>query len=280
MTRRIARRSARLAAVRGFTLTELAIVVMVLALLLGGLTLTLSTQTQLRRVEDTQRILEVAKEALVGFAMTRGRFPCPADPTIATGAANAGLEQLTAGLPPQPCVIQFGVLPWATLGVPETDAWGRRLSYRVLNDFADTDNTTVATLVAPGCPPPPAAFDATRPSFMLCSEGNVTVQTRNPTDRSLRTLAATLPAVIISHGANGFGARLPNGTLLPAPPGADETTNANSASTSFIVREVNQGAAGCDDTTPGVALCQFDDLVGWVSLPVLMNRMVASSKLP
>ena len=78
---------------RGFTLAELAIVVAVIALLLGGLTLTLSTQTELRRISDTQRTLELAKDALIGFAMTRGRFPCPADPTIATGAANAGLER-------------------------------------------------------------------------------------------------------------------------------------------------------------------------------------------
>src|SRR5215470_16101798 len=79
--------------VRGFTLAELAVVVLVIALLLGGLTLTLSTQTELRRIEDTQRTLELAKDALIGFAITRGRLPCPADPTIATGTVNAGVER-------------------------------------------------------------------------------------------------------------------------------------------------------------------------------------------
>lgn len=281
MIRSNARRSVGPATGRGFTLTELAIVVMVLALLLGGLTLTLSTQTQLRRVEDTQRVLETAKEALAGFAMTHGRFPCPADPTIATGAANAGVEQLTAGAPPQPCVTQFGALPWVTLGIAETDAWGHRLSYRVSSAFGDTDNTTVGPVSAtpPDCPAMPPA-NVSNPSFMLCSQGDITAQTRNPTNRSLRTLAATLPAVIISHGPNGFRAYQPNGLQLGAPPGVDEAANANSGSTSFIVREVNPGAANCDDGDITRPLCEFDDLVAWVGLPILMNRMVASGKLP
>lgn len=272
------RRFARLAAARGFTLAELAIVVTIVALLLGGLTLTLSAQTQLRRVEDTQRILEVAKEAVIGFAMTRGRFPCPADPTIATGALNSGIERANCTA----AADRYGSLPWVTLGVPETDAWGRRLSYRVSSDFADANNITVGPVSAtpPDCPTAPPA-DASKPSFMLCSQGDLTVQTRNLTDRSLRNLAMTLPVVIISHGVNGFGARQPNGTLLSAPPpAADEATNASSASTNFIVREVNEGAAGCNDASAGAPLCAFDDLVVWVGLPVLMNRMVASGKLP
>jgi prepilin-type N-terminal cleavage/methylation domain-containing protein len=271
-------RSIRRGRMRGFTLAELAIVVAVIALLLGGLMLTLSTQTELRRISDTQRTLDLAKDALIGFAMTRGRFPCPADPTIATGTLNAGVERSDCWTV---AANQFGALPWVTLGVSETDAWGRRFSYRVFSDFADPNNTTVGPVSAtpPDCPATPPV-DATKPSFMLCSQGNVTAQTRNPTDRSLRTLAATLPVVVISHGANGFGARQSDGTLLPAPPGADEAANANPASVNFRVRETIRGAPGCDDATAGVPLCEFDDLVSWVPLPVLMNRMVASGKLP
>src|SRR5215813_13241829 len=145
--------SARSSRCRGFTLAELAIVVLVIALLLGGLTLTLSTQTELRRIEDTQRTLELAKDALIGFAITRGRLPCPADPTIATGTVNAGVERADCWTV---ATNQYGALPWVTLGVPETDAWGRRLSYRVFSDFADGNNTTVGPIAAPGCLAAPA----------------------------------------------------------------------------------------------------------------------------
>jgi prepilin-type N-terminal cleavage/methylation domain-containing protein len=255
---------------RGFTLAELAIVVAVIALLLGGLTLTLSTQTELRRISDTQRTLELVKDALIGFAMTRGRFPCPANPTEGPGATNLGKERAVCT-----STDQYGALPWVTLGVPETDAWGRRFSYRVSSDFADQDSISVG-----GCPPPPPPNEyPTKSSFMLCSQGNIRVQTRNP-NRTLQTLADTLPVIVISHGANGFRAYQPDGTQLPAPPGEDEAANANPALVNFIVREVNRGAPGCHDATAGTPLCEFDDLVSWVPLPVLMNRMVASGKLP
>jgi len=268
--------------VRGFTLAELAVVVLVIALLLGGLTLTLSTQTELRRIEGTQRTLELAKDALIGFAITRGRLPCPATPGIATGMANAGVEQLTPGLPPQPCVSQFGVLPWATLGVPETDGWGRRFSYRVFNEFADTDNRTIGVPTVAPCDvsPLPGLADATKPSFQLCSIGNLQVQTRNAAGAAPQNLAANLAAVIISHGPNGFGGFSPTGTALPAPTGQDEAANATATTVNFIARELTRAPAGpCDDTVPGT-LCEFDDLVAWVPTVVLMNRMVASGKLP
>lgn len=285
-----ARARARRPRVRGFTLAELAIVILVIALLMGGLTLTLSTQAELRRTEDTQRTLELAKEALIGFAITRGRLPCPARPATATGTVfpagpvppgiPAGVEQLPSGPAPQACVSQFGVLPWVTLGVPETDAWGRRFSYRILNAFADTDNVTVGPLGAPGCLAAPGAFDATKPSFQLCSIGNLRVQTRNAAGALPQDLALNLAAVVISHGPNGFGGFSPAGTQLPAPAGQDEAANATAATVNFISRDLVRSPAGaCDDTVAGT-LCEFDDLVAWVPTVVLMNRMVASGKLP
>jgi len=269
--------------VRGFTLAELAVVVLVIALLLGGLTLTLSTQTELRRIEGTQRTLDLAKDALIGFAITRGRLPCPAAPGTPTGMPNAGVEQLPAGPAPQLCTSQFGVLPWVTLGVPETDAWGRRFSYRITGDFADTDNLSVGMIGVPGCLAAPPTFDATKPSFQLCSIGNLQVQTRNAAGAAPQNLAANLAAVIISHGPNGFGGFSPTGTALPAPTGQDELANAAAATAAtfnFIARELTRPPAGaCGDTVPGT-LCEFDDLVAWVPTVVLMNRMVASGKLP
>jgi len=269
---------------RGFTLTELAVVVLVIALLLGGLTLTLSAQTELRRIEDTQRALELAKEALIGFAITRGRLPCPADPTIATGALNAGVERADCWTVPNN---QYGALPWVTLGVPETDAWSRRFSYRVFRDFADASIVTVGPTVPPsasGClvaavPVPPPDYPI-RPSFQLCSIGNLNVKTRNAAGVAPQNIAADLAAVVISHGPNGFGGFSPAGTQLPAPAGQDEAANANAGTTDFISRELTRAPAGaCNDTVAGT-LCEFDDLVTWVPTVVLMNRMVASGKLP
>ena len=62
----------------GFTLTEIAIAFMIVALLLAGFMYTLAAQTDQRNRADTQRRLEEAKELLLTFAIVNGRLPCPA----------------------------------------------------------------------------------------------------------------------------------------------------------------------------------------------------------
>ena len=61
-----------------FTLVELAVVLAIVGLLLSSLTYTLAAHTEQRTREQTQRTLEQAREALIGFAITNGRLPCPA----------------------------------------------------------------------------------------------------------------------------------------------------------------------------------------------------------
>ena len=72
-----------------FTLVELAVVLMVVGLLLSTLTYTLAAQVDQRTREQTQRTLEQAREALIGFAITNGRLPCPASASACTRAAMA-----------------------------------------------------------------------------------------------------------------------------------------------------------------------------------------------
>ena len=113
----------------GFTLVEMAIVLVIIGLLLGGMLMPLSAQMEQRRNSETQKALDEINQALIGFAVANGRLPCPATATIISGAAGAGIENLptatgcTGG--------QSGVLPWSTLGVSETDAWNWRYTYRV-----------------------------------------------------------------------------------------------------------------------------------------------------
>ena len=51
---------------RGFTLIELAIVMLVLTILAAGLLLPLTTNIEMKRYEATQKILLEAREALMG----------------------------------------------------------------------------------------------------------------------------------------------------------------------------------------------------------------------
>jgi len=230
---------------RGFTLIEMAIVLMIVALLLGGMLVPLSAQMDQRNISDTQKAMSEIKEAIIGYALANGRLPCPADGTIASGTTGAGVAN---------CTLTTGVLPWATLGVNETDAWGDRYTYRVVSSYADaTDGTGAASCAV-----------TTGVSFQLCSAGNLNVLSAKTAGT---TISGSVPAVIISHGKNKAGAYTPQGgSPLPGGSDQDELENSDGSADNNYVSHT---------FTP-----TFDDLVVWISPNILNNRMVAAGKLP
>lgn len=228
---------------RGFSLVEMSIVLVIFALLAGGLMLSLSSQQEIQRLSEARRQLADTREALIGYLIVNGRLPPPAKASTASGVAGAG--EISEGL-------TSGVVPWATLGLPETDPWGQRLSYRVTDQFA----TKVADAPKPPCLPATSPWPA-QSSFALCSVGNITV-----TDGAT-TIASNLPAIVISHGKNGLGGYRQNGTQVSGAAG-NELENADGNAT-FISspQSVN-----------------FDDEVTWLPLFNLMSRMIAAGRLP
>lgn len=75
----------------GFTLVELTMVLIIVALLSTGLLFGVSAQRSVAENADAQRQLENIRETLLGFAIANGRLPCPAVPTLASGDVNAGV---------------------------------------------------------------------------------------------------------------------------------------------------------------------------------------------
>lgn len=107
----------------GFSLIEMAIVLFIVALLLGGLLPTVSSQIEQQRRSETQKQLAEIQQALQGFAIINGRLPCP---TTITNPATAGYGEEAASCAANPAA--EGYLPWKTLGVAEIDAWGSKRS--------------------------------------------------------------------------------------------------------------------------------------------------------
>lgn len=245
---------------RGFTLVEMAMVLMIVGLLLGGLIPTLTAQMESQRISETRKQMDEIQQALIGYAIINGRLPCPADPTIATGQGGAGAERT----PPCTGNDSAGVLPWATLGVDETDAWGNRYTYRVSSDFADAVGTTFGEDIAYGCVSTRICTPANTPqysSFALCSCGTLNVRSAATGGTSV---AIDAPVVIISHGKNSAGAYTQQGTQLPASSDADEQENSD-GNTNYVSHT----------PTPS-----FDDEIVWLSNNILLNRMVTAGKLP
>jgi hypothetical protein len=165
-------------------------------------------------------------------------------------ANGAGLEKSSCGTG-----ANGGVLPWVTLGVNETDAWGRRFTYRVTPDFADAiSNATYA-----GCVP---ILAPTQSSFALCSKGNLTIGLT----AAATNVADNIPSVVISHGTDGLGAFMPSGQQIQPIPAANTDQGDNVDNDNNFVSH--------DFTTT------FDDLVVWLSPGILFNRMVMAGKLP
>jgi prepilin-type N-terminal cleavage/methylation domain-containing protein len=231
---------------KGFTLIELAVVVAVVTLLLGTLLVPLTTQVAQRNIIQTQKQLDEIREAVLGYAIVNGRLPRPA-------TSETDGNERAACADARDCT---GFLPWATLGLPRADAWGKLLRYSVVPQYANAtfDFGTSATLK--------------------------TVQTRIPSSSTPVNLATNLVAVVISYGPNNWG-RTEAGTDIvdTSATNVDEDTNeakfhctTAANCTDFISRPMS--------TSPAAAGGEFDDLLVWVPQTILFNRLVAAGKLP
>ncbi|MDP1526632.1 MAG: type II secretion system protein [Rhodocyclaceae bacterium] len=158
---------------RGFTLTEMAVVLAIVTLLIGGMILPMSAQQDIRYNSETQKTLADVTEALYGYAASHSAsngkpyLPCP-------DTDNDGAENRSGDA----CTSAEGNLPWAELGVGRFDAWGNALRYRVTDSFANKAS-----------------------GFALLSAGDLRI-----CDSSACTavLASNIPVVVLSLGKNGL----------------------------------------------------------------------------
>jgi prepilin-type N-terminal cleavage/methylation domain-containing protein len=234
---------------RGFTLTEMAIVLVVVALLLGGMLVPLTAQYDIANTNATQKMLNETRDALLGFAVAHGYLPCPSkSPT------DGNEDRAASGT----CNKRYGLVPWVTLSSSRLDAWNQLVGYSVT----------------------PAFSNSAPPLFGLTTSADITIKNRDSGGNLINlTTTDDIPVVIFSFGKNGFyamvdGAAAANG----GGPGGnvDEVINANQVSTSNGGRIFVSRVPTPSGTTNG----EFDDIVTWLSPNILYNRMVAAGKLP
>ncbi len=249
----------------GFTLAEVAVVVLIVGLLLGGLLGTYSTQVELGRISETRKTLETARDALIGFAAANGRLPCPAT------ATSNGVEMPAGGN----CSVSvgsemqgIGFLPAATLGLTPVDSqgylidsWGGRIRYAVTNDSANFTFTTQGQIRAQLIDLNVATPAATLLRVCSTSAGMTNAGKSNaacavgPPPTALTNSAV---AVIFSTGKNGA----PGGT---GGTGADESKNLDNDRVFISHEPAPAGATGGE----------FDDILIWLSPSILYNRILS-----
>lgn len=236
----------------GFTLVEMAVVLVIIGLMIGGLIMPLGAQMHMRKVAETMNEMEQIKEALIGFAIVNGRLPRPA-----TSASN-GSENATLCADEIACT---GYIPWVTLGVHKLDAWNKIIRYSVTPAYANGSISLAPTI-------------ATK-----------TIQNRDSTGMPVYVAGSSncavnkdcTPAVIYSAGEKNYGTS-DDGGAIPDCSGCintDEDKNDNTA-TNLGANFIDRTYTNNDSASGG----QFDDVVTWISSNILFSRMVAAGKLP
>jgi type II secretory pathway pseudopilin PulG len=272
----------------GFSLAELAVVLLIVGFLLGGMLTVFSAQMEQRKWSETRSRLEAARDALLGYAIANGRLPCPANST------SAGAEVRQAGgtyindcgaLGHDPAThpqdyyggmvagVTYGLLPAVTLGYQPVDAqgfaldaWGNRIGYALSSAFsASSPHTTNFTDAN--------AVKASGVSFLpgdlvVCASATgISPGSKPPSCKTAPSVTNqnTVVAILYSPGKNGLG---------QVVRGADEAANGNPIGANDAV------FVSHTPMSPTAANGEFDDQLLWIPIGTLYSKLIAAGLLP
>lgn len=286
----------------GFTLIEMAIVLVIITILIGGLAMPLSAQIQARRIAETNKTLDEAREALIGYAMNHattttclcrylgnGSFSstdCPATASCPTSISPAPGFDTAATLTIAarhyfPCPDKLDDGNSATTndgdGIEEARAGG---VCPITNGYLPWATLGTAAQDAWGNRLRYAVTDAFSNMAGFSSTDSGDLQVCNSSANAGTgdcgahgNVASDVPVVVLSFGPNGWGAHNINGNQLAAPTSNDERENANTTTTDKEYVTRTPSAAGS-------AAGEFDDLVRWISADQLRGRICPAGGCP
>lgn len=208
----------------GFTLIEVAIVLLVGGLLITMIGAALTNYVKQSEIKTTQQRLDHIDEALQLFLSLHGRYPCPARFNSEPDTVNFGVEITDVGCATVPAAanetvqasgrdsraVRLGAVPVRTLNLPDDyirDSWGGRITYAVTESLAS-----------------PGTYNRDEGAiYVNDGAGNPYVSFPAP---------GTAHYTLVSHGQNRAGSYSTEGLgRLPCPASARETENCNDDAT-------------------------------------------------
>ena len=233
----------------GFSLIELAILLVVIALIGGSMLQSYDVWYQAKISGDNGSRQTLISNALSLFFTEYGRLPCPADPALSANAASAGYEVCLGSFGTAPPTtmcsgkvcrvlgqrdtaadpdtsmdpVLIGSIPYAALGLTAldgVDGWGDKFTYAVSEYMTNTDTTKAPACTT--CVYNDAWSAITMKALSLNPDG--TEQGIFPLNPGL----GKFPMVVLSHGKDGKGAYSYDGLLnVACTAGARDTENCN-----------------------------------------------------
>jgi prepilin-type N-terminal cleavage/methylation domain-containing protein len=273
---------------RGFTLTELAIVTMIVSLLLASLMYTLSAQTEQRNMDDTRRRLEQARDLVLAFALANGRLPCPAR-YVSSANNSSGLESFCTAatgtcLNSETTTVQShgncsnyydGYLPASTIGFQTTDSnnfavdtWSNRIRYAVTKTAPVCTGSTALVFTSAAnlktygltCQPP---------DLLICRSASGPITSSSCVTAANQAAAAGLVTAIIFSTGKNFNSAQTSGAAAGLGR-IDEAANLD-GDASFVYHPL----AGSE-----AANGEFDDQIVWITTGEFYSRLVSAGVLP
>ena len=247
----------------GFTLIEIAIVVLVVGILLGYTVALFPVQQDLKKSRQVNREMDLIIQQLVAFAQVNGRLPCPdTDVGAPDGVENFDLDP-TIG-----CDGFFGFLPGRTLGMNGNfdsggrllDPWGTGYGYAVSD--VDSGSGEIDLVVADDVRVEGLA-NVTADLF-ICDDSNILGNHINCAAAGSNDVMINVAAVVISLGKD-------TGNIASNI----QTENIDNFGAGAMVDKVFVFS-----TRSEVNNAEFDDVVKWLSTNQLFSKMIEAGQLP
>jgi type II secretory pathway pseudopilin PulG len=240
----------------GFSLVELAMVIIIGGLLIGTMSSMLLVYMRNTQIKTTQQRIDEVDNAIQEYLNLNGNLPCAAPRNAAVDTPEFGAQ-----LTPVDCAlggdgvatagagaseVLVGAVPVRSINLPDDyafDAWGNRLTYAVTADLAT-----------------PGKYDRDKGAISIIdSAGN-----------SIVTPDGSAHYVVLSHGPDGVGATtfagVPNGSACPD----DATLDGENCNDDATFRRTMLTASA-----PGAA--HFDDLLKYRATSAFGNDIPAGS---
>jgi prepilin-type N-terminal cleavage/methylation domain-containing protein len=282
---------------QGFTLIEIAIVLLIVTILLGYTVALFPRQQELKQYRAVNQEMEQIIAAIIGFAQVNGRLPCPSAPNSGGIESGGGVAD---------CTNFGGFVPVNTLGITGRlnadelllDPWGNPYRYYVTGTAIDSDTSGFTDFVVAN-EMRNVGLVSTITANYLDLDGQFVICDR--ADATLNDLC-DLPAVPVFGNAFGAGGPYAGAPFVLVSHGknwnegaaaGDELVNMGSTLTTALTTPMANGPAGiaylikdeeAGETTfvrriTGFA-DDYDDVVKWVSPNILYSKMIEAGQLP